>query len=209
VASRPVLVVTRFDRKIDRHGRIRRIHQEDGCQALMLSPELQKYQRSVDGPPSLLALAGVLRTHGLDPIANLKRLLAVTTLHVAVGNTAAHARNHAFLHRDGGVTLTPLYDAAPTWRSVSTRNLALWVRDQPFLRAVTPAHLADEAGRWGLPRSTATQVIQETLDRLRTALVQAANETPEVDGEIVDDCAARTAALLGQSEACQSGEKRP
>jgi len=131
----------------------------------MLSPELQEYQRSVDGPPSLLALAGVLRTHGLDPIANLKRLLAVTTLHVAVGNTDAHARNHAFLHRDGGVTLTPLYDAAPTWRSVSTR------------------------------------MIQETLDRLRTALVQAANETPEVDGEIVDDCAARTVALLGQSEA--------
>jgi serine/threonine-protein kinase HipA len=198
VDGRLVLIVTRFDRHTDQDGRVRRIHQEDGCQALMLSPERQKYQRSVETSPSLLALAKVLRVHGVDPIEDLARLLAVTTLHVAVGNTDAHARNHAFLHRDGGVTLTPLYDAAPTREFVSTRELALWVRDQPYWWAVTPEHLVDEAGRWGLPRSRATQVVRGTLERLGPALAKAAEEVPEVSEEIVSNCIAQTAALLAR-----------
>jgi serine/threonine-protein kinase HipA len=50
VNGRPYLLVTRYDRRIDDSGRIRRLHQEDFCQALGVAPE-DKYAN--EGGPTL------------------------------------------------------------------------------------------------------------------------------------------------------------
>jgi len=50
IRDRPFLLVERYDRTSDAEGRIRRLHQEDFCQALRVVPEM-KYQN--EGDPNL------------------------------------------------------------------------------------------------------------------------------------------------------------
>lgn len=49
VKGHPYLLITRYDRRSDGDGRVRRVHQEDFCQALGLPPE-KKY--SAEGGPT-------------------------------------------------------------------------------------------------------------------------------------------------------------
>lgn len=193
IAGRNVLVVKRFDRSVDARGRIFRIHQEDAGQALSLDPSdgRLKYQSTKSDPPSLAAIAEVLRTHGVDPVRDFSRLLAMTAICIAIGNTDAHARNHGFIHEAGGVSLAPLYDAAPTSQFVPTRKVALWVDNQMMLAEITPHHLMREAVRWGFPQAVAEKTVKHILDVLPEALKQSADETPEVPSEIVDATHAR------------------
>jgi len=195
-AGRDVLVVERFDREPGPGGVIGRIHQEDGCQALGIGPD-EKYQRTEPEPPSYKALAHILTTHAADPAAQLVRLAEVLVFTIALGNTDAHARNHAFLHQGGQITLTPLYDAAPTAEFVATRSVALWVAGQPMLSAITRRHLHDEVATWGLDPQQALRTVDGVLDRLDDAFETAASQTPQLDGGLADRVRARAARLRG------------
>jgi serine/threonine-protein kinase HipA len=197
IGGKNVLIVTRFDRNIDFEGRVTRIHQEDGGQALSLDPSdmRAKYQYSGDVLPNLSSLAEVLRTHSTNPVRDLLRLLEMTTIHIAVGNTDAHVRNHGFMHANGGISLSPLYDAAPTWKFAKTRRVALWIDSQMMLSEITPDHLIRESTKWGFPTATATRAVIKVLNELPDAIDRAASETTEVDPEIVEVTQARIRAM--------------
>ncbi len=77
------IVVTRFDRWRYSANRVRRLHQEDMCQALGVHPR-HKYQED-RVRPSLAAMAAVLRSHSVDPASKLDRLLAQVTVNLATG----------------------------------------------------------------------------------------------------------------------------
>lgn len=193
VDGRPVLAVERYDRRVV-DGVIHRVHQEDGCQALGLDPSRDKYQAS-ERPPSYRALADVLTRHAADPPGQWVRLGELMTVAVAFGNSDGHARNHGFLIEDGVVRLAPGYDIAPTIEFVSTRRAALWVDDQPMLFAITRGHLVREMRAWGVSAGEAGAVVDGTIERLATALPEAAARLAAVDGALVERCAARIAAL--------------
>jgi len=192
--GRTVIVVKRFDRE-DRAGRLRRIHQEDGCLALGVDPGLGKYQ-ALDGAASYRRLAGVLDAYAADGSRELRRLAAMMTFTIAIGNTDAHLRNHAFLHSGGTLSLAPIFDAAPTSAFPGTRQLALWVDDQALLSVVTRGHLVREMTSWGLAQKVAESVMDSTLARLAAAYPQAALAVPEVPSAIVQSCRDRTDRLL-------------
>lgn len=193
--GRSVLVVTRFDRD-SRDGRLVRKHQEDGCQALGVDPSgIGKYQ-NLDGTASYRRLAGVLTAYASTPLEELRRLGAMMTFTVAIGNTDAHLRNHSFQHDAGTLTLAPIYDAAPTTEFAGTRQLALWVDGQALLAAVTGNHLLREMTSWGLDSADAANVIDTTLTRLADAYNAAARLVPQVRPEIVAACKVRTESLL-------------
>ncbi len=110
VDGRPVLVVERYDRTVDPDGTVRRIHQEDLCQALGLPPK-QKYEQ--DAGPSHLRIARELDSYA-EPSAQ-QTLLRAITLNVALGNCDAHAKNLSLLHTEAGaIRLAPLYDLLST-----------------------------------------------------------------------------------------------
>jgi serine/threonine-protein kinase HipA len=195
--GRTVLVVTRFDREA-KDGSLIRLHQEDGCQALGNDPSgIGKYQ-SVDGTASYRRLAEVLAKFSRDRLSELRALGAMMTFTVAVGNTDAHLRNHAFLHSGGAISLAPIFDAAPTAEFAAARRLALWVNDQPLLGAVTYRRLLDELETWGLDRDVADELVSTTLSRLAAAYPEAARMIPEAPPAIVATCQARTENLLHQ-----------
>jgi serine/threonine-protein kinase HipA len=192
--DRLVLVVTRFDREL-KDGRLVRRHQEDGCQALGTSPTGPAKYQSSDGTVSYQRLAAVLTAHASDQMAQLRRLGAMVTFTVAIGNTDAHLRNHAFLHGTGTLSLAPIYDAAPTSQFTSTRDLALWVGGQAMLAAVTRDHIIRELASWGMSGDEAAELVDSTLARVAAAMDEAARTTPEVPPSVVEACEARVERL--------------
>jgi serine/threonine-protein kinase HipA len=197
--GRTVLVVTRFDR-VMKDGRLARRHQEDAAQALGVDPATGKYQ-SLDGTASYRRLAQVLSTYAIDKAGELRRLGAMLAFTVAIGNTDAHLRNHAFLHDGDALSLAPIYDAAPTAEFASTRQVALWVDNQSLLEIITRSHMVRELVGWGLEPDDAEHVIGATLEKLADAYDEAARMTPEVSPAIVGACQRRTENLLRQSTA--------
>jgi serine/threonine-protein kinase HipA len=114
----------------------------------------------------------LLATHARDSAEQLRRLGAMITFTVAIGNTDAHLRNHAFLHKAGTLALAPVYDAAPAAEFAGTRNLALWVGGQSLLAVVTRRHLLQELASWGMAPDEAAVVIDSTLDSLAGAMTR-------------------------------------
>jgi serine/threonine-protein kinase HipA len=171
IAGRKLLIVSRYDREIAASGEVRRIHQEDLCQATGTSPK-NKYQE--DAGPSLRQIATILTGFDLQSVA---RLLQAVTVHVLVGNGDAHAKNYSLLHRESGsVTLAPLYDVMSTLM-YGDDGLAMCIDDVHRTDRVTGDRLLNEATSWGLSRSVSTEIIQELLDHVREASELAAEET--------------------------------
>jgi serine/threonine-protein kinase HipA len=164
------LIVERYDRR--RVGReVRRVHQEDACQALGVLPTSKYEVRHGGGGPELSQIAGLLDRHAADPLAELDRLAAIATFTALIGNADAHGKNLALLHPEGGVvTLAPLYDQVPTgmWSKLQA-DAAMTIGGALNLDIVTPATIAAEAKRWRHSPSSAARVARSTAEAVLLA----------------------------------------
>lgn len=177
IAGVEVLVVERYDRVIGSDGVVRRIHQEDACQALGVPPS-RKYEES--GGPSLEQVARVLSA--ASGAGALEDLLRVVTVHTLIGNCDAHAKNISLLHRaPGAIEVAPLYDAVSTrvYPALSP-HLAMRIDGVQRHDRITADHLVAEAGRWGMRRTHAREVVADLVARAHAAAEAAAAETPSV-----------------------------
>lgn len=183
LGSRPVLVVTRYDRESSgTTGTIRRIHQEDLCQAIG-SPPSAKYAPRPPRPesPTLAKLARILLARADDPPAELERLLAQVAVSVALRNADLHGKNLSIINRRGVVSLAPLYDVAPTTAFVETQTtIGLSVGDKYKLTEIGTAHLVREAVSWGLPERRARQVLSAVVEDLQRGVAAADERWPDV-----------------------------
>lgn len=171
---RPTLVVSRYDRVV-RAGAIERMHQEDLCQVLGLSPAA-KYPRG-EGPrdASLRRLAEILIARTVDAPGELVRLLEQVVVTVALGNTDGHAKNLSVVHAGPNtITLSPVYDITPTLFFLPTqRQAALPVAHKWRIDEITRRHLAEEARTWGVPEPLARSAINSSLERFETGMRDA------------------------------------
>ena len=101
-----VLFIKRYDRKLD-NGVLKRIHQEDLCQAMGLSHEL-KYQ--ADGGPGLKECFDLVRANSANPIKDLQQLMEWVFFNFLIGNMDAHAKNLSFSYQGKQLRLAPFYD---------------------------------------------------------------------------------------------------
>ena len=104
------LLVERYDR-VWEAGVLRRLHQEDFCQALGV-PSIWKYQS--EGGPNLKACFGLVRQKSALPGVDLLSLLDAVIFNVIVGNADAHGKNFSLLHTREGLRLAPFYDLMST-----------------------------------------------------------------------------------------------
>jgi serine/threonine-protein kinase HipA len=107
VTGRPFLLVARYDREVAADGRVRRLHQEDFCQALGIPPE-QKY--ASEGGPTFKTSFDLIRRACTPPAPATLRLLDAAIFNVILGNADAHGKNYSLLYAGGAVSMTPLYD---------------------------------------------------------------------------------------------------
>ncbi|HEU4393825.1 MAG TPA: HipA domain-containing protein [Solirubrobacterales bacterium] len=195
VGETPCLLVSRFDRETD--GDVRRVHQEDLCQALGIDPEgargRAKYERA--GGPSLRAAADLLDTYALDAAAELDRLAAAVTFTVLIGNADAHGKNLALLHSTAeNVALAPLYDTVPTALWPKLRGeAAMAIGGQVSLADVTVEDILREARAWSHPTGRAREVALATT----AAIVDAIDaEAIPPDSDVARYVSERAARLL-------------
>lgn len=105
-----VFMVQRYDRVPSDQG-IRRLHQEDFCQALGILPE---YKYESEGGPSLSACFALLRRSSVRSGRDLLSLLDWVIFNYLIGNSDAHGKNISLLLLPEGPVLAPFYDQIST-----------------------------------------------------------------------------------------------
>ncbi len=105
------LLVERYDRIVGASGLVKRLHQEDFCQALGVLPE-NKYES--EGGPGLADCFRVLSEESTRVLEDRRNLLRWVLFNVLIGNADAHAKNLALLRAPEGVRLAPFYDLLST-----------------------------------------------------------------------------------------------
>jgi serine/threonine-protein kinase HipA len=122
VSGLPYLLVERYDRDLTADP-IRRLHQEDLCQALG-RPSDRKYQS--EGGPSVAEVVGLLRLCSPMASRDMPTLWRALVLNWLIGNCDGHAKNFSLLYDTGEPTLAPLYDlVSTTIYPELTRRLAM------------------------------------------------------------------------------------
>lgn len=165
------IVVERFDR-VRVQGLLRRVHQEDCCQALAIMPT-RKYES--DGGPGAVAVASLLARYSSAPEVDMARFLDALMFNWLIGGTDAHAKNFAVLHgAPGDVRLAPLYDVISTLPYPSlggaSGSLAMAIHGERAIDRLVVAH-------WrGLARAVgfAPSLVLDRLDGLSARLPEAA-----------------------------------
>jgi serine/threonine-protein kinase HipA len=109
--DRQALLVERYDR-FRAGSRVRRLHQEDLCQATARPPEA-KYES--EGGPGVGECAALIRQHAAGPGAALLRFLDALLFNLVIGNADGHSKNYSLLlEGPGAPKLAPLYDLIST-----------------------------------------------------------------------------------------------
>lgn len=112
--DKPYYLIERYDRRKDKNGDVRRLHQEDFCQALHLPPEM-KYEN--EGGPTLKACFSVIDekiNSGSMAPQNKVILLKGVIFNFLIGNGDAHGKNFSLLYDGNSENLAPFYDLMST-----------------------------------------------------------------------------------------------
>lgn len=159
IGGQKLLLVERYDRRIDAERNVTRGHQEDFCQALGIYPTA-KYQSG--GGPGLPSLFGVLDRHSRAPAPDRLTLLDQVIFTCCIGDTDRHGKNFSLLLGLDGPRLAPAYDfmSALTYDGV-TRNMAMKIDDRSRAEHVERRHWERFARAVGLaPAATVNRVEQ-------------------------------------------------
>ncbi len=166
--DRPYLVVERYDRTVAADGAIRRLHQEDFCQALGIAPE-RKY--ASEGGPTFAPCFDLVRRACAQPARAVLRLLDAAIFNVIVGNADAHGKNYSLLYGPEGIGFAPLYDLLCTAAYPEAHaKLAMKVGKRATLETFTSTTWEDFAREIGMGapfvRRRASTLAEMTLARV-------------------------------------------
>jgi serine/threonine-protein kinase HipA len=175
----PYLLIERYDRDMTAEP-IRRLHQEDVCQALGRSSD-SKYQ--VEGGPTVLETVELLRNCSSVPAQDLPTLWRALVFNWLIGNCDAHAKNFSLLYDSSAPTLAPLYDLVSTtaYPELTTR-LAMSIDGATQISDVNTKAwetLAKETGystRFIL--ATTNSMIERTVEEARRLSAEPWHENP-------------------------------
>ena len=166
----PTLVAERYDR-VYRSGRWHRIHQEDCCQALGVSPASKYENEGGPGFPQIMSLL-----NGSDePEIDRDRMMNAAALSYFLGATDAHAKNYSLLYARGAkrpsLRLAPFYDIASAWpypRLIPPKKmkLAMRVGRRYKIQEILPRHFDELARMCNYPADRLRQLMRDLADRL-------------------------------------------
>jgi len=163
--------IERYDRVRDERGRVRRLHQEDFCQALGRGPR-RKYEK--EGGPNLAECFSVIREASVDPLEDSRQLWLWAVFNVIAGNSDAHGKNLAML-LEGSRTLAPFYDLVCT-RAYDRldRHLAMSIAGKFDPDLVGRVQWQGEAKRVDVKSAYVVQLVEAMTDRVLDSAATAA-----------------------------------
>jgi serine/threonine-protein kinase HipA len=166
----PTLVAERYDRA-HMSGRWHRIHQEDCCQALGVSPAAKYENEGGPGFPQIMTLL-----NGSDePEIDRDRMMNAAALAYFLGATDAHAKNYSLLYARGAqrpsVRLAPFYDVSSAWpypRRIPPKKMKLAMRvGRHFkIQEILPRHFDELARACNYPAERLRELMRDLADRL-------------------------------------------
>lgn len=170
------LEVERYDRDLTADP-IRRLHQEDICQALGRASE-RKYQ--AEGGPSAAETVELLRRCSAVPAQDLPRFWKALVFNWLIGNCDGHAKNFSLLYDAGAPTFAPLYDLVSTtvYPELTTR----------MAMTIGPARKLD-------------QVDSRAWDSLASQVKMSARFARRATSEIVEHVLVRARVVAAQFDA--------
>ncbi len=141
-------LVKRYDRIEDSSGLVKRMHQEDMCQALGL-PSVRKYE--AEGGPSFKECFELINKVCTEPIVEREKMLRWLVFNLLTGNSDAHGKNLSLLYRvDDSIELAPFYDLVCTLSYPNLhRNIAMSIGSRTDPGMIGPRQfdiLAEECG---------------------------------------------------------------
>lgn len=142
----PFLVVTRYDRDLAQEP-IRRLHQEDFCQALG-KLYVEKYQH--EGGPGVREAMHLIDDESAVPARDRQQFWLSLVFNALIGNCDAHGKNYSLLYDSLAPSLAPFYDLLSTavYGELTTR-LAMSIDGATHLEQVDTAawaKLAEDVG---------------------------------------------------------------
>lgn len=192
----PTIIVERFDRYRDkRDGLIKRIHQEDCCQALGVHPNT-KYQS--DGGPGIPEIMELLRFSKASDV-DRDRFMQAQVFNFLIGGTDSHAKNYSIIFEPGGAfRLTPLYDLIsflPYQQRRSQLKLAMTIGGRREVDEIRLRHWERAGELCGYPAARIVSLVKDLTARLpdlaaavRTAARKSGLRHPILD-QLVDQIA--------------------
>ena len=177
----PSLLVTRFDRKLDSNGVLKR-HMIDGCQALNRPPEY-KYEQSFGSGNDVKHIRdgiGLVELFGFSnmtrvPIKIKDSLIDWVLFNLVIGNSDAHGKNISFLVSNQGIVLSPFYDLvsisyeAKLVDNIDT-GLAMAIGDNFDVDRITAYDLLSFAESINFPLSKIGKRLSKMLDNIDNAI---------------------------------------
>ena len=187
----PYLVVERYDRDLTAEP-IRRLHQEDACQALAI-PSDRKYQS--EGGPGVRELADLLRDAAAVPAHELPRLWEALVFNWLIGNCDAHGKNFSLLYDGGAPALAPLYDLVSTvaYDGLTTR-LAMRIDGAREIAEVDLSAWLRLAAEIGVSERFARRTTTAVVARVKAAAAELVPQ-PQRSGSMAGRIAERIAAI--------------
>jgi serine/threonine-protein kinase HipA len=186
----PYLLVERYDRDLTGNP-IRRLHQEDFCQALG-TPADRKYQN--EGGPSIKDAIELLRSASLAPALDVPRLWEALVFNWAIGNCDAHGKNFSLLYDAGAPSLAPFYDLVGTtmYPRLTTR-LAMSIDGATHIGDVSASAWLELASNAGLSERFARETTARVISRAKAEAPLVAAQPPHANDAV--------SALLARIEA--------
>ena len=199
VRDRMFLLVERYDRAIGAEGGVRRVHQEDFCQALACAPE-RKY--AGEGGPTFKDCFALLRRIAVRPAVDVLKLLDAVVFNLIAGNADAHGKNFSILHDETGPRLAPLYDLLATvaYPELSPR-LAMQIGRRASLGEMDARGWAAFAADTGLGLPLVRRRVVEISDnvKMQAEEVACALMQPGLDAEVLSRLAE---TVVGRAQRC-------
>lgn len=175
----PAIIATRYDRRVTPKG-IVRIHQEDLCQALSVTPS-KKYAE--DGGPSTPDVIRVLRAT-TNPNDSIRTFTAMLFFNYLMGAPDAHAKNYSLLHLSATkCVVAPLYDVASALpydlSGGRPLRLAMSIGGENRLGFVEREHVERFAALAGIEAQVCLNLMANLCERIVLYSSQIANEACE------------------------------
>lgn len=172
----PIVVIERYDRvrmdgkrklAIDQSGgEVRRVHQEDCCQALKIMPQI-KYQN--EGGPGITEIMSLL-SGSARPSVDRDRFMRAQAFNFVIGGSDAHAKNYGLLLAPRGrFRLAPLYDVISILPYVTRSRdarLAMSIDRRYRFDEIQPRHWETQARRSGFSSDQALAHVRDIIARL-------------------------------------------
>jgi len=162
------LLVKRYDRIVTQNNQmIKRLHQEDICQALGIPPT-KKYQN--EEGPSLKQCFNLIREKSAVPVLELEKLLDAVIFNFLIGNCDAHGKNFSLLYADT-LTLAPLYDLVCTlyYENIEKR-MAMKLGGEYEINKIRSSHFDKFAEDASLSKPAVRKRVMKLSDEIINAL---------------------------------------